>query len=76
MYNWFQANGGTEKSSLEQRLITDDLKRQHLIWVEKYWLMLTDPEAAVGMLDEKWFYIFQEVMAKIRGVAILKRPKM
>jgi hypothetical protein len=38
--------------------------------------MLTDPEAAVGMLDEKWFYIFQEVMAKIRGVAILKRPKM
>jgi hypothetical protein len=57
MYKWFHANGGTEKSSLERpRIITDDLKGQRLSWVKLHWLLLTDPEAAVGMLDEKWFY--------------------
>jgi hypothetical protein len=56
MYKWFHANGGTEKLSLERPLITDDLKGQRLSWVKLYWLLLTDPEAAVGMLGMKWFY--------------------
>ena len=54
--DWFQKNHGKEKSSVEKLLLTDEHKRQQVIWARKHWDLFTNTSAPVVFLDEKWFY--------------------
>jgi hypothetical protein len=54
--SWFKANGGIERSAKEKPLLTEEMKKKKLAWGRKWGAILTDPEAPVAMLDEKWFY--------------------
>ena len=55
--NWFKSEGGTERSPIEKPLDTPDHMTKRLEWVRKWFDLLTNPDAPVAFLDEKWFYV-------------------
>ena len=53
---WFTQQGGKQKSPKEKPLDTPELMRKRMIWAQKHFKLLTDPNIPVASLDEKWFY--------------------
>jgi hypothetical protein len=54
--DWFKSRGGKERSSKEKPLLMQEMMQARVQWVNKHGKRLTDPNANVAMLDEKWFY--------------------
>ena len=53
---WFCKGGGKEVSAIEKPLLTKEHKQQRVQWAKKWYDLLSNPQALVAFLDEKWFY--------------------
>ena len=57
LFHWFKANGGVEKATMEQPLLTEERKLHRVEWASKRLQELaTDKDIPFVWLDEKWFY--------------------
>ena len=54
--SWFKKEGGKETAPTTKPLDTPDHIKKRNAWVRDYFTLLTDVNAAVTYLDEKWFY--------------------
>ena len=55
VFRWFHDNQGKEYSAIEKPLDTPKLISERLAWVRKYFDLLTDENAPVAYIDEKFF---------------------
>ena len=56
VFRWFHDRLGKELSPIEKPLDTPTHIEKRINWVRKYYNLLTDDNAPVAYLDEKWFY--------------------
>ena len=53
---WFIRQGGKEFAPTTKPLDTLDHIQKRIVWIREYYQILTDINAPVAYLDDKWFY--------------------
>ena len=82
---WFNKQDGKEVAPTTKPLDTPEHVKKRLIWVRQYFEILTDEQAPVAYLDEKWFYttnrrrqikILPKTEDEAEGIDFIAQPKV